>query len=457
MKILLIEPPKSPLTIGGEDIFLYEPLALEYLAAGVSDKHDVTILDLRLEKDLKRVFNNFHPDIVGISSYTVHVNTVKRLFEEIKGWNPNILTVVGGHHATVAPEDFKTPFIDLIVKGEGVFAFNKIVERYDIGEDFDGIPGVAFSRGDRLIMTDNDIIEDLDILPFPDRKLTAKHRRHYYSEWMKPLASIRTSKGCPNRCSFCALWKLAGGRYLKRKPEKVIEELAGIAEDFVFFADDESLVDAKRMQALAKLIKESGIKKQYFLYARSDTIVKNQNLLALWREIGLIRVFVGFEFFRDEDLNYINKGSMAQDNETAVKILQNLGIEIYASFIVRPEFNREDFAAFGNYCRSLELNFASFSVLTPLPGTDLYEEVKDQMITHNYDLFDFIHTLLPTTLSMKDFYEEYYKLFKNAISFKNSISLLKKYPLKEIIPTLVKSYQVLKKLRTAYKDYNYPR
>ena len=129
MKILLIEPPKAPVTIGGEDVFLFEPLALEYVAAGVNRDHDVRILDLRLEKDLQGALKEFSPDVVGITAYTVHVNTVRHLFEEIKAWNPQVLTVVGGHHATVMPEDFLSPFIDLIVIGEGVFAFKEIVRR----------------------------------------------------------------------------------------------------------------------------------------------------------------------------------------------------------------------------------------------------------------------------------------------------------------------------------------
>jgi radical SAM superfamily enzyme YgiQ (UPF0313 family) len=270
---------------------------------------------------------------------------------------------------------------------------------------------------------------------------------------MKPLASIRTSKGCPYRCSFCAQWKLAGGRYLRRKPEKVVEELGAIDEEFVFFADDESLVDAARMQALAERIREAGIKKRYFLYGRSDTIARHPELVELWRSIGLERVFVGFEFFRDEDLAYIRKGSTSSDSEKAARVLADLGIEVYASFIVRPEFKREDFAAFGPYCRKLKLRYATFAVLTPLPGTDLYEEVKGRLITRNYDLVDFIHTLLPTALPLKEFYEELYRLYTRTIPFHKQLSLLRKLPLKEIPSTLAKSRRVLKRLRTAYLDY----
>ncbi len=453
MKILLIEPAKSPRTIGGEDVFLYEPLALEYLAAGVSRDHDVRILDLRLEKNLQEVFERFGPDVVGITSYTVHVNTVRALFAQIKSWNPDVLTVVGGHHATVMPEDFASPHIDLIVMGEGVFTFKEIVERFERGKEFDGIQGVARATNGRLVQTDWSPMVDLDGFPFPDRTLTAKYRSSYFSEWMKPLASLRTSKGCPYRCTFCALWKLAGGRYLKRKPEKVVEELAGLGEEFVFFADDESLVDAPRMKELATLIRAAGIKKRYFLYGRSDTIARNPDLVEMWRDIGLERVFVGLEFFRDEDLKDIRKGSTLYDNEQAVKVMQDLDIDIYASLIVRPEFTKADFAALQQYCHDLDLDFATFAMLTPLPGTDFYDEVEDRLITHDYDYFDFIHTLLPTALPLQDFYEEYYQLYQRAIPFTKRLAMLRKMEWRDIPALTMRSYRVFYQLRRAYKDY----
>jgi radical SAM superfamily enzyme YgiQ (UPF0313 family) len=453
MRILLIEPAKPKSALGGEDVFIYEPLALEYVAAGVSTEHEVRILDLRIDKDLDSVLEDFQPEIVGITAYTLHVNVVKDLFEHIKAWNLATLTVVGGHHATVVPDDFITPFIDLIVIGEGVHPFHKIVNRHARGELFDGIPGVATANGKGLKVTDPHPDTDLDELPFPDRGLTKEYRKHYYSEWMRPLASIRTSKGCPYRCNFCALWKLTGGRYFKRGPEKIVEELVGIEEEYIFFADDESLLDTKRMSKLASLIKEKGIQKRYFLYARSDTIAKNPDLLKQWREIGLERVFVGIEFCDDEDLNYIGKRSTSEDNVRAVHILHDLGIDVYASFILRPEFTSEDFADLRKYCRQLQLCFASFAVLTPLPGTDLYHEVRDQMIQHNYDYFDFIHTLLPTKLPLKQFYEEYYNLYTKGISLRNQLSHLSKFPLAELPGLMVKGRQFYSQLRRAYNDY----
>lgn len=273
---------------------------------------------------------------------------------------------------------------------------------------------------------------------------------------MKPLASIRTSKGCPYRCKFCAQWKVAGDRYFTRDPRRIIEEIAGIEEEYVFFADDESLVDRARFTRLAQLIREAGIRKRYFLYGRSDTITRNPQLLKLWREIGLERVFVGLEFARDEDLRDIGKQCTARDNSQAVQILQDLGIEVYASFIIRPSFTRADFAALRAYCRRLKLNFASFAVLTPLPGTDLYQEVSDQLITRNTVHVDFVHTLLPTRLPLEAFYAEYHRLYTRAIPFAKQVAVLRKLPLREIPRTFLKGRRVLGRLKTAYLDYASP-
>lgn len=455
MKILLIEPAQPPIVIGGDDFSIYEPLALEYVAAGVIDKHEVEIMDMRFENNPQEVIEKFNPDIVGITSYTVHVNSVRKLFKEIKLRNPKVLTVVGGHHATIGPEDFCSDFIDLIVIGEGVFTFREIADRFQKGNGFEGIPGIAFTVDGKLKTSAPAGKVDLDEFPFPARELTARYRNYYFSYWLKPLASMRTSKGCPFRCNFCAMWKLTGGKYYKRSPEKIVEELEIIKEKYVFFADDESLLDAARMMKLAELIKRKNIKKQYFLYGRSDTIANNPGLIRAWKDIGLTRVFVGLEFFRDEDLKYILKKSTVEDNNRAVKILQDLDIDIHASLIVRPDFTKSDFAELRAYVRQLKLDFAGFAVLTPLPGTDFYNMVEPKLITHNYEFFDFIHSVLPTELPAKEFYKEYLSLYKKGIPWWRNMATLNKYKRKDLLPLVKKSLKIYKRFENAYRDFEY--
>jgi radical SAM superfamily enzyme YgiQ (UPF0313 family) len=453
MKILLVQPAKPPKALGGEDFSVFEPLALEYLAAGVAADHDVRILDMRLDPDLDAVLTRYQPEVVGITSYTVHVNTVKGLFQKIKTSNPEIVTMVGGHHATVMPADFYNPFIDVIIAGEGVFPFREVIIRLEKNLALTDIPGAVSLDHGAVLLQQGDAGCDLDALPFPRRDLTNVYRNSYFSEWMRPLASIRTSKGCHFRCQFCALWKLTGGRYLTRKPEAIVEELGTIQEKYVFFADDESLLDTRRMAALADLIQQAGIKKRYFLYGRSDTIASHPELLEQWRKIGLERVFVGLEFMRDADLKLIRKGSTVENNFKAVRILKDFDLDIWPMFMVRPEFNRQDFADLRKCCLDLDLSFIGFSVLTPLPGTDLYQEVKDRLITANYDYFDFFHTLLPTTLPLKDFYRELTNLFQRSRSLKNQIRLMRKYRLREL-PSLFRAYgELIGRLKTLAQDY----
>jgi radical SAM superfamily enzyme YgiQ (UPF0313 family) len=207
------------------------------------------------------------------------------------------------------------------------------------------------------------------------------------------------------------------------------------------------------MEILADLIRLAGIRKRFFLYGRSDTIARNPELVERWKKIGLERVFVGLEFIRDADLNLIRKGSTVENNVKAVHVLKSLDIEIFPMFIVKPEFERRDFADLRKYCLGLELDFIGFSVLTPLPGTDLYDDMKDRLINSNYDFFDFFHTLLPTTLPVKDFYKELIELYNGSRSLKNQIKLMRKYRFREL-PSLFRIYgDFMKRLNTLSQDY----
>lgn len=301
MKILLVQPPSSdPLT---DRIFLFEPLGLEYLGAGLKlDGHVAEILDARLTPDIDSACRRFQPQVVGLTGYTSQLNIVKAIAGRLKAAFPEVWIVVGGHHATVRPEDFNTPGIDAVVIGEGVFALREILGAIAAGRGFETIAGVAVPHPEGMHFGPPRGYASLDELPFPDRSLTAAHRRNYFSEWFKPLASVRTSLGCTARCNFCALWSITGGKYLRRSPESVVEELRSVAEPNVFFCDDESMLDTRRMDRLADLIAAAGIKKNYFLYGRVDTIVKHPELFAKWAKIGLTQVFVGMEDYSDARL-----------------------------------------------------------------------------------------------------------------------------------------------------------
>lgn len=413
MDVLLVLPPSvSPLA---DAVFMHEPLALEYLGAGLKeDGHIVTVVDARVEPDIESVFLRTKPDLVGITGTTSQLNIVLNIARRLKAIDPEILVVVGGHHATVSPEDLGDPAVDLVVIGEGVFALKEIAAR-PRGSDYSDIAGLAIPSSKGMHFTEPRPHPDLDTLPFPDRSLTAPYRKHYFNEWLKPLASVRTSLGCTSRCSFCSLWAITDGRYLRRSADSVVRELAEIQEPNVFFCDDESMCDAQRMDRLADAIASAGIGKHYFLYARADTIARHPDLFAKWRDIGLVQVFVGMETFSDEALDGLQKEMTVRHQEEAARILDELGVLLYANFMVDPAFTKEDFREMGAHVRRLGLRYASFSVLTPLPGTQLYEERKDDLISDSPELCDMIHTTLPTTLPIRVFYRELYNLFTRAL------------------------------------------
>lgn len=142
MKVLLIQPPShNPLI---DQFFLFEPLALEYLGAGLKlDGHTVELLDARLEPDIEDTCRRLQPELVGLTGYTSHVNIVKDLATRLKTILPELFVVVGGHHATVQPEDFNEPDIDVVVIGEGVFTLREIAVAREAGTRLSEIQGIA--------------------------------------------------------------------------------------------------------------------------------------------------------------------------------------------------------------------------------------------------------------------------------------------------------------------------
>lgn len=454
MRILLVQPPSSISFI--DKVYMHEPLALEYLGAGLKqDAHQVHLHDARIEPDLPSAARSFQPDLVALTAYTSQVNIVKDLARQLKTLETAPFIVVGGHHATVKPDDFNDPVFDLVVIGEGVEALRQIAGQVAGDRIFSDIPGLAIpSEG--FHHTPPRPHPSLDELPLPDRALSARYRNHYFSEWLSPLASIRTSLGCTARCNFCALWSLTGGKYLRRQPEQVIAELRTIEEVNVFFCDDESMCDVKRMDRLADLIHASGIRKNYFLYARVDTIIQHPELFAKWRDIGLKQVFVGMESFSDDHLQGMNKGITVSQQEEAVRILQELGILLYASFVVDPAFTRDDFRDLTSYVRRLKLQHASFSILTPLPGTEMYDDRQGELLPYRPELFDFIHTVLPTRLPLPEFYAEFARLWQNAIPAHRAIRTFSKYGLRQLPGVFKLLGSAMKTLRQGHLDHGPP-
>lgn len=452
MRVLLIQPESNDALM--DEIFLFEPLALEYLGAGLQlDRHEVRLHDARIEPDYLSVLAEFQPDLVALTGFTSHLNIVLGMARRIREISPDIKVVVGGHHATVRPEDFNRPEIDVVVIGEGVFTLRELTAALARGTSLQSIPGLAVPYPEGMLFSAPRPYTDLNLLPLPDRSLTSRYRQRYFSEWFKPLASVRTSLGCTARCNFCALWQITGGNYLRREPESVVAELLTLEEQNVFFCDDESMCDAKRMERLAELIAAAGIRKNYVLYGRVDTIVNHPELFAKWAKVGLKQVFVGMEDFSDKRLAAMNKGTSVAQQRQAVEILRDLKVMMYASYMVDPSYTREDFASLKAHVREMKHSYATFTVMTPLPGTELYRDNQSRLLSHRPELFDMLHTLLPTTLPLEEFYQEMIELYKTAMPLHRSLPPLLRFGLHGMLLRMRMFGRFLARMQQAHLDY----
>ena len=415
MKILLVKPPQNPNMATSA---LYEPLELEYLAASVKDA-TIRILDMRIDRNLHRELLDFKPDLAGITAYTCDYNTAVRIMKEIRIFDKSINTVIGGNHATFMPDDFILPCVDAIFLGYADHTFPQYISALGNPEKIREIPNIGIIENSRAFFTKRIFpAPDLNNLPLPDRSLIARYRGKYHDPVRNRLSLLLTSRGCPFRCNFCACWKLMDGKYAARTPESIIDELKSLPEeiDAVYFADDNTFHDIDRMWRLSALIRKNNIRKKLQMYARTDTIVKNQALFEDLAGAGLQFITIGFESFRDSDLEFYNKKTTSEINTRAIHFLKKLNIYMIAHFIVRPEYSKEDFRQLLGYVYDNNLFRPAFPVLTPLPGTELYQETHDSFKITNFDYFDFAHSILPTKLDTRDFYRQLTNLYIKSFS-----------------------------------------
>ncbi len=258
---------------------------------------------------------------------------------------------------------------------------------------------------------------DVDALPVPDRSVTAADRHLYFIDWMRPVALLRTTVGCPFRCSFCSLWQLMGGRYYMRNIDAVVAELATIQEDFVFLVDDEAFIHGPRMTKLAEAIAAAGIRKRLFAYCRIDSLLRNRQVLARWKEIGLERVFVGIDAITEKDLDEYRKKIKIAQVEEGLRVAEELGIEIFAQFVVNTDYRQRDFHRLARFVEHHRIRFPTFTVLTPLPGTELlasFDHVVERQPNGrpNWDLFDCQHAVTATRLPPEEFHSAYRNLYQ---------------------------------------------
>ncbi len=418
MKVSLLKAPIGGI-IGLEMITFVEPLGLECVAGALErEGHTCQIVDLRIdgvEKGFRKVLG-FEPEVVGLQcNFTTERYRSLRLAQRVKKEFPHALVVIGGHDASRDPRWFLHKAIDVIVVGDGEDIVPQLVDAWQKKHDLRNVPGLLINGPTPIDTGHAPARGHIDELPMPARHLIREYAGEYYINFRRPLALLETARGCPFRCNFCSVWKFHEATFREKSPNRVVEELKQIEAPNVFITDDIFWMNVKRGREMAKELIASGIKKHYTLQTRSDIICKFPDLVEMWKDCGRMTVFLGLEKIDDAGLKSVNKKNTADNNNRAIRILQELGVGYTPNFIIDPSWDKEDFEKLKRWIDETGAYNSGFSVLTPLPGTDLWDETEPSINTKDWELFDIAHAVLPTKLPIDDFYREYAGLWKHAM------------------------------------------
>jgi len=367
------------------------PLGLCYIAAVLRENgyEDVEIIDAQVEDDsINEIAKNIirkNPDLVGISTLTFSflygAELAKIIKEKIK-----IPVVVGGVHVDLYPEAVMSHnFFDVGVIGEGEFTFLEIVKLIEnnknnnlpIWKGLGKIKNLVFLKDGKINETKKrEPIQDLDSLPFPARDLL-NFDKYYLDYLSNPFVSILSSRGCPYRCSYCSKtewskkWRVHSPIYVVKEMEYCIENFGAKAFQFL---DDTFTLHKKRIFELCKLIKERGIETEISCLTRVDRVDKE--ILEALKEVGLGSISFGVESGDQRILNGMNKQTKLIEIKRAFEICHELGIKTTALFMIgHPEETLGSIENTKKMIKEIKPNWFKTNILTPYPGTSLYEEL----------------------------------------------------------------------------------
>lgn len=388
MRILLVQTPNiigSFLNLPGKEI----PLSLLYLASYLKSKgyKDVEVLDIdfldSIEPHLENKLRNFMPDVVGITSYTTNIAIAADIAKKVKETLADVITVIGGFHASALPERTLSEFVhfDYLVFGEGEVTLYEFMESLSQNRKPTGVAGVAFRNGERIEKgTFRPYIEDLDSLPFPDRGLVPirKYVPDPGNYFRLPSSAILFSRGCPFRCTYCSK-SVFLHRLRYRSADNFLDEVEDCAKKFRIYdfrlEDEGPTANPKKLRQLCEKILERGLKISWNCFSRVDTV--DGELLTLMKRAGCYHITYGIESADSQTLMRINKGIDLNRAGEIVQQTKKLGIECKVNFIFGfPWETVKDINKTIRYAMRISPDLVSFNIFKPLPGSQLYSEME---------------------------------------------------------------------------------
>jgi radical SAM superfamily enzyme YgiQ (UPF0313 family) len=388
MKILLINPPienmissNVPHILEEDDGFI-PPLGLMYIAAYLekNTEHQVEIIDCLPEKidhnQLAEKIRLAQPDVIGITALTFALIDVIAVIKAAKKINPAIITILGGPHVNIYPDEtLNIPEVDFVVLGEGEMPCLDLINNLNDLEKLKTIQGLAFRDENGKICNTGarPLLQNLDDIPFPARHLTPYQK--YYSVLSKefPVTSMFTSRGCPYKCLFCDRPHL-GKQFRARSAQSVIAEIKecirlGIKEIFIY--DDTFTVDRQRVVDICQGILKENLNIKWDVRARVNTV--DEELLKLMSKAGCIRIHYGVEAGTKRILEVLRKGITLEMAKKAFALTKKSKIITLAYFMFgAPTETKKEALQTIKFAKKLKADYAHFAILTPFPATDAY-------------------------------------------------------------------------------------
>ncbi len=406
MRIILIHPNYHS---GGAEIAgNWPPAWVAYIAgplkaAGYTDIRFIDAMTNNLsEDDLRAILEKEKPDIVGATAITPSIYKAERLLQIAKEVHPNVVTVLGGIHATFMYQQVLTeaPWIDAIVRGEGEAIFLNVVksvEKKTWAEDRPNIKGIAYIEGAKVTATPSEPpIADLDSIN-PDWSVL-EWEKYIYIPTGTRVAIPNMARGCPFTCSFCSQWKF-WRNYRIRDPKKVVDEIEVLVRQykvgFFILADEEPTINRKKFVEFCEELKKRNLPVLWGINTRVTDILRDEALLPLYRSAGLIHISLGTEAAAQLKLDRFNKETTIAQNKRAIELLRKNDIVAEAQFIVgleneTPETLEETF----RMAMDWQPDMANWAMYTPWPFSDLFAELSDKVEIFDYEKYNFVTPIM---------------------------------------------------------------
>src|ERR1035437_5175101 len=381
--ILLIRPAPAKEQFGDES---FMPLGLAYIAAVLEKEgYKVKVLDLLIQKKTEqeffKVIDEFKPDVAAFTAVTPVIKSAFKAAEIIKSRYENIITIIGGPHASALPDECLGNHFDFVVSGEGEETIIDLLENI---EDPSRVRSIVFKKDGKIIRTqERPFISDLDSLPFPARHLFPPLSMYKGQEALgslNPVASILTSRGCPYACKFC-FKAVFGNKFRPRTAENILKEWMHLVNDLkakeIAVVDDSFTTDISRVHDICDGIIKAKVKTRWSCPNGIRVDLGGYEMLKKMKNAGCYRVALGIESGSQKILDSIGKKISLEQITDTVKNCRRVGIKTMGFYMLgNLEETEETMEETIKFAVKTGTDYAQFLIAMPYPGTMLYEEIK---------------------------------------------------------------------------------